>query len=198
MDSSAYKVLIESLQSSVAADPSFLPYSFVKQPVSQTKEAWLALTQFLNEQITGTLTLGTDNRIPTLFKNPEWGSSLIAAHQTIINQIRSGAADQESPAQTAKGIPDYFCADQTPEREIFIAGCQPLDQVMLVALLEGFLFCGVCPHKQEGKIKSAAHALFAELKKSLYKATPEALSAITAYLWGAWLCAQKTEGILDK
>jgi hypothetical protein len=66
---------------------------------------------------------------------------------------------------------------------------------MLCFLTEGMMHCGWCPNAFEGKAKRAAHSYFIMLKKSLHYASAQSLSMVLGYLWGAWLLAQKTEGI---
>jgi hypothetical protein len=66
---------------------------------------------------------------------------------------------------------------------------------MLCFLTEGMMYAGWCPNAFESHAKHAAHSYFIGLKKSLYHSGPENITIVCGYLRGAWILAQKTEGI---
>ncbi|MDD5676090.1 MAG: hypothetical protein PHC61_18100 [Chitinivibrionales bacterium] len=197
MDSSAYSALIRELQPEVAADPCFLPYCFVKEAIAESTEKWRALHRFLHEQIQAFKMSDSQGRVPSALCDEELGHSLLAAHQFMAHTIASDK--NPSPAiNKSKALLEYFLDRHLSKDSIFVFAERPLDLAMLVCTLEGLLHGGASPAKQEGRIKSLAHAFFLELRKNIHKATPIERAAIVAYIWGAWLFARKTEGIRDQ
>ena len=197
MDSSLYKYFIEELQN--APDNNFrnLPIFFVKSVPYTSKEAFYSCKSFLIDMV---------SKIPEnpgilpqilLEKNNFFSSLFTQSHKAFIDILSSESAQTHEFHHDGtqllkflvycgnKGIPDSFYAHDA------------LECAMICFSIEALLYCGWCPDSFDGVAKRAAHEYFVSLKKEMHHVNIRSTGTVLGYLWGAWLFAQKTEGIRD-
>lgn len=198
MDSSAYRYFIRELQEQPDEGFSLLPQHFTKSPVVLNPDSFSSLQFFLNSIICA----GDTDRAalpPEILLQPRnfFGNLFIEAHKALLD-VLTGIAPQSHPfrhngAQLAKFL--SFCANN-----VHIAIMAPTDvcgRAMLCFLLEALLHAGWCPEVFNGTAKRAAHSYFVSFKKTIHHTKTGQNATAFGYLWGAWLLAQKTEGLRD-
>jgi hypothetical protein len=201
MDSTVYKYLIGELQSE--RDPGFdqLPLHFVVSPpppnATSVGDAFASLVSFLNGLTDSAQTVKSG--MP-MFVSPEknfFRFLFLSAH-IALSDVLSGADPvihpfRPSGMQLVKLL--TFCAQDDTSR--IVPESDVASHTMLCFLTEGMMYAGWCPNAFEAQAKRAAHSYFINLKKSLHHAHAQSVATVLGYLWGAWLLAQKTEGIRD-
>jgi hypothetical protein len=193
MDSSAYKTFLAEFGSSERSSWKQIPVHFSLCAPSLCPEAFLALKLFLSD-IAGYSDTPCPFKLPRCLGDPRIGIDgklLSAMHAKILEFIEAGVESEES---RRSGMELYRQIVSLNENAI----TDSLDMAMAVFMLEALMHAGWCSSRTENSGKQAAHALFDRLRKSLFRVEQQALPTIYCYLWGAWLLAQKTEGIRDK
>jgi hypothetical protein len=216
MDSSVYKYLIESLLSGPDIRIDSLPVLFAhcareagprfcqgpsasgcntRLPKLNDREALPSLGLFL-ENLTGSERLRSPGIPEILLRDDSFFCSLFLSAHKALADVLSGF-DPLSHAFRANGIQLArflaFCVHD--DKPLFVAENDSISCAMFCFLTEGMMFAGWCPNAFEGEAKRAAHSYFIALKKSLHHSSALHTGVIIGYLWGAWLLAQKTEGI---
>jgi hypothetical protein len=201
MDSTVYKYLIGELQSERDAGFDLLPLHIVVSPpppnATSGRDAFASLVSFLNGLTDSTQTVKSG--MPLFFSSGKnfFRFLFLTAHIALAD-ILSGADPvihlfRPSGMQLVKFL--TFCAHDDTSRIVPESDVASL--AMLCFLTEGMMYAGWCPNAFEARAKRAAHSYFIILKKSLHHAQAQSLATVLGYLWGAWLLAQKTEGIRD-
>jgi len=204
MDSTVYKYLLDELRTGQKKDASatFLPNSgfnllpiyFLRSPLQVSQESFLNLNSFLKSIIEQHLSFSPVYS-HFLFKNNNFFFLFFNAHKALL-EILNGAETATHPFRS-NGIQLLkfltYCSKNGIPADFF--NDDPFFPAMISFILEGMMFCGWCPDSFEGASKRAAHEYCVTLKKSLHHNNNNDLGAILGYMWGAWLFAQKTEGI---
>jgi hypothetical protein len=201
MDSTVYKYLIRELQSERKAGFDLLPLHFVASPplpiVDSGCDAFASLRSFLKGLTDSTQTVPSGMPLVVSPEKDYFHFLFLSAHIALAD-ILSGADPvihqfRQNGMQLVKFL--TFCANDDTSRIVPKSDIASL--AMLCFLSEGMMYAGWCPNAFEARAKRAAHSYFIVLKKSLHRAQAGSLAAVLGYLWGAWLLAQKTEGIRD-
>jgi hypothetical protein len=198
MDSSVYRYFIRELQEQPHDGFSLLPLHFARSQVVLDPESFSSLHLFLKSVICAA---GTSSAalLPEIFAEPRifFGSLFIEAHKALLD-VLTGIEPQSHPfryngAHLARFL--SFCA--TNNQMAIMAPTDACGRAMLCFLMEGLIHAGWCPNAFEGIAKRAAHSYFVSMKKTLRHMQTGQKAAVLGYLWGAWLLAQKTDGIRD-
>jgi hypothetical protein len=197
MDSSIYTYLIEDLRSRQDQSFAALPHHFITSPVGLTPESIPSLQLFIKSMITDAPQSSDNNPLLLSFPKNFFSNLFLDAHQALLDVI-SGAAPASHPYRHNGTQLTRFLSlcvyHDTPD---FIRPADMPCQAMFCFLLEGLMCAGWCPNAFEGTAKRSAHSWLVILKKNLHFRQTGPLAPILGYLWGAWLLAQKTEGIRD-
>jgi len=197
MDSTAYKYFIEELRQNYSDDFKILPLYFVKSPIFCSEEAFSSLKQFIETIII--LSKECSDFVPKILLIPDsfWSNILLMAHKSIIDLL-----DNQPPFSHAfkvNGINlSRLISLCTQCKSNAISSYDDIEAIaMQCFLLEAFMYAGWCPNAFEQTAKFSSHVLFNTLKKMFHYLKINKKATILGYIWGAWLFAQKTEGIRD-
>lgn len=203
MDSSAYKHLIGSLQADRSLLSTDLPSVMALQQPTLTHVCKQALAGFLE------LVLPKDEDenatqpslpCPHLLSRPEsnfFAGLLALAHRELRTHLQPGCEGPRNYRRNGAELVRFLCHTVDPQWVSPIRDEDVTGLAMCCFLLEACMHMGWCPNAFEGRAKRAAHILFAHTRKSLHHLRDREFSVVLGYLWGAWLYAQKTEGIRD-
>jgi hypothetical protein len=199
MDSSAYRYFIIELQQQ--ADNSFvhLPLHFVKSGVGLNQDSFSSLQLFLQSVICAG---GSGNAalLPAMLAEPrDFFANLFVEAQRALLDVVCGADPSSHPFRHNGAVLARFLSYCENDGDAAITALTDTSgRAMLCFLLEGLMHAGWCPNAFEGTAKRSAHSYFVSLKKTLHFMQPGQNAIVLGYLWGAWLLAQKTEGIRDE
>jgi hypothetical protein len=198
MDASLYKYLIEELRGVPDKSYSFLPLLFVKAAVNVSDEAFESCKSFLKEIV---LHHQHDPalELPHLLavKDNFFASLFIRAHEAFIDILNGAPAPSHEFRHDGTMLLKFlvYCGNKGVPQSFYEHDV--LECAMICFTIEALLHCGWCPDSFDGIAKRAAHEYFVCMKKELHHATTKGSATVLGYLWGAWLFAQKTEGIRD-
>ncbi len=207
MDSSAYKYLLEDYIKRSTTLSSSLPVQFSKPDFSLSEDSFTAIAFFLSQLLPESEENCGSNQAdslisPKLLINPEKSflSTLFFTTHRKLSTIFGNNIDPEEPSfkHNGKELLTFLCHGISPKWVPLFPENDTLHYAMSCFLIEAFMYIGWCPNAFENCAKRAAHLYFLQVRKSLYSISDKALSTVHGYLYSAWLCAQKTEGIQDK
>ncbi|MBD3316377.1 MAG: hypothetical protein GF344_11375 [Chitinivibrionales bacterium] len=202
MDSTAYRYLIDQLRPTIH-NSGIVPERFIHASVDKGDQLICSLGLFLGRL------LGNPDRSPTppLFTEPPAhhlpGSRpvaflLRATHEAIgLNGKDENGGLSFVARRRGTELFRLLVQAANPRRVNLFDPQDAAATAMACFLLEACMHFGWCPNGRECYGKRAAHIYFTHCRKSLGAASDDHVALVFCYVWGAWLMAQKTEGIQE-
>jgi len=195
MDSTAYAYFIDEFRERLGRAAGLLPYTFTVPRPESTHALHPDLALFLDQ-----LRSGMPPAPPLLGGDDSWFLPALVRtmHCRLAALLRAGTGrdtvDSRDFTELVRLLIDCAC----PRHAHGFDRGDPVSLAMTVFLLEAGMHFGWCPNAAEPYAKRAAHIGFNHLKKNLYQADEASTTVIYGYVLGAWIMAQKTEGIQDR
>jgi hypothetical protein len=198
MDSTAYKYFITDFRQKSGLEFANVPMTFVTSPVAHTKESLSGLARFL-EAIAGSSRGSGRLPLPPILTAPGnfFGQLFLEAHKALA-EVAAGEEPMSHRFHTSGSeLVKFLCFCAQGKSKAVATEADGADLAMYCFLLEGLSDAGWCPDGCEAVAKRSARSYFVALKKRLHGVCRTSPETILCYMWGAWLLAQKTEGICD-
>jgi hypothetical protein len=206
MNATAYAYAIAELQPQVAASCPEMPLTLLRSACAVSTEALAAFASFLDSAagVPGEGNSIADSHVtfarhPLVCSPPPaiLGPLMGEAHRRVADHIRNGTELTIAERRNFSGVFMALLGAAHPRQCPFFELHDCTSLAMAVFLLEAGMNLGWCPNSYEGRGKRSAHLYFACAKKTLLTADTGQQALVLGYLWGAWLLAQKTEGLCD-
>ncbi len=193
MDARAYAFFVEELQNRGNADFSGLPIEFAKGIPKSDDSYYFALIAYLDSQIASPSSPISFKKLHTSdFYNTFIFKALLSIAEALSSKKTNEHDFRTNGIQLIK-----FLSQTVEDKESYLVKDDSRVTSMFCFFIEAFMYLGWCPNSFEQIAKRAAHSYFMIAKRFMHHTDTHDVASVLGYMCGAWLLAQKTEGIRD-
>jgi hypothetical protein len=200
MDARAYAGFIDEIRTQIRSSSLPVPFHFVSSDVRLCSEAFAAFADFAG-QMTATEGDNAELCVPAVLRASGrnlFGELLADLHTAIGVAIADPASISDTRRRNITELCRILVDCACPQRTWVGDDDEAVLPALVTFAMEACMHFGWCPSALEDRGKRAAHLSFALMKKALVTADTPVRATAFCYVWGAWLFAQKTEGVKDR